>query len=396
MNTGNKYPIPVVMYHTVGEVMRDWEWSYLTVPFQVFESHLQALVKAGYQTVDLYELQDHVSGRKVLHEKCVVLTFDDGYLDNWGYVAPLLSKYGLKGVVFVNPEFVDPRDIVRPTLHDVWQGTCKLEDIPVRGFMSWPELRSLTESGSLSIQSHGMSHTWYPISDTVVDFYAPGSGYYWLDWNLSLDKKSFYLEKPDCNDVPVGMPVYEHGKSLAVKRFFPASGEVEAIIAYAKERGEGFYKNSRVWKDELYQLLFELRESQAVSGRFETDSERLERYRYELEESKRILEERLGAEVDFLCWPGGGYNSESQTLALEYYSGVTLGSADKSPIKNEVGDNHRLVRRIGVPGIEVKGKIIYPGGQYLVKNLDEYRGVKLARRQRQLMKAITLFRNHLS
>ena len=40
--------------------------------------------------------------------KDIVLTFDDGYLDNWVFAYPLLEKYNLRGTIFVNPEFVDP------------------------------------------------------------------------------------------------------------------------------------------------------------------------------------------------------------------------------------------------------------------------------------------------
>ena len=55
-----------------------------------------------------------MEGKRRLKTRSVVLTFDDGYLDNWIYVAPLLEQYGMKGVVYVTPEFVEPTGACRP------------------------------------------------------------------------------------------------------------------------------------------------------------------------------------------------------------------------------------------------------------------------------------------
>jgi len=153
--------IPVLMYHSVGRVLRDWAWPELTVPWRVFESHLRALRRAGYRTADLYEFHAHTTGEEILPEKSVVLTFDDGYVDNWTYVAPLLKRYGFKGTVLVTPEFVDQAEELRPTLDDVWEGRLNEEALDVNGFMSWAELRHVAESGVLSVQCHAMTHTWY-------------------------------------------------------------------------------------------------------------------------------------------------------------------------------------------------------------------------------------------
>ena len=41
-----------------------------------------------------------------------MLTLDDGYLDNWVFVLPLLRRYGMRATVFVSSEFID--------VHAVW------------------------------------------------------------------------------------------------------------------------------------------------------------------------------------------------------------------------------------------------------------------------------------
>jgi len=380
--------IPVVMYHTVGRPISDWAWSFLTVPYKIFESHLRWLVKAGYQTVDLYELHAHVSGEKILPGRSVVLTFDDGYLDNWGYVAPLLSKYGLKGTVFVNPEFVDPRDIIRPTLKEVWAGKIQEEDIPVRGFMSWPELKMLADSGPLSIQSHAMTHTWYPTGDQIIDFHHPGDGVYWLDWNEYPEGKPFYLKSPENSRVPFGTPIYQHEKSLAARKFSPSPEEISGIVKYVEENGGKLFFNQPGWREKLLYVSHELREANPGAALFESDQEQKARFRYELLGSKKTLERRLDRPMNFLCWPGGGYNKKSQTMALEIYTAVTLSSADKNPAKNKVGEDARFIRRIGVPSLSGGKKIYYFNGNYFIYFLDEFRGESLVRQKRQFLKLL--------
>ncbi|MEN8136799.1 MAG: polysaccharide deacetylase family protein, partial [Thermodesulfobacteriota bacterium] len=229
--------IPVVMYHTVGRKIPDWKWSFLTVPADVFEDHLRWLVRKGYRTVDLDELYQHVKGEHILPERSVVLTFDDGYLDNWTYVAPLLRKYSCKGTVFVNPDFVDPTETMRSTLDDVWAGKLKEKDLPVRGFMSWQELRTLADHGPLRVEAHAMTHTWYPSGPEIVDFHHPDDGYFWLDWNAFPEQKPFYLVEPEKTAVPFGVPVYEHQKSLAVTRYFPDLDEEEALVDFVRQQG---------------------------------------------------------------------------------------------------------------------------------------------------------------
>ncbi len=382
--------IPVVMYHTVGRSIPDWNWSFLTVPYEIFTDHLKWLVKSGYKTVDLDELSAHVTGEKILPKRSVVLTFDDGYLDSWTHVAPLLSRYGLKGTVFVNPEFVDPRNITRPSLEDVWEGKCRESELEVRGFMSWPELRQLAEKGPLSIQSHAMSHTWYPTGDTIIDFHHPEDGYYWLDWNSQPRQKPFYLLDPQKTLVPLGAPVYEHGKSLAVTRFFPDPEEAGQLVGFVKERGGSDFFAKPDWRQQLFNKAKKVRESGNCRGRMETPEEQTERYLFELTEAKRILEKRLSITTDFLCWPGGGYNEKSREMALKIYRAVTLSSGDNTPVKNCPGDNAALIRRCGVPGIEYKGQIRYAGGRYFIRFLDEYRGVSFARFRRQVLKFLYL------
>ncbi|MCI0452019.1 MAG: polysaccharide deacetylase family protein, partial [Candidatus Latescibacteria bacterium] len=229
--------IPVLMYHSIGRVLPDWHWAVLTLPAATFEDHLRALARGGYATVGLPELLEYMSGRRSLPARAVVLTFDDGYLDNWTYAVPLLRRYGFRATVLVTPEFVDPRDVQRPTLEDAWAGRARETDLEVRGFMSWRELAAAGADGTLSVESHALTHTWYPASPDVVDFHRPGDPHYWLDWNSTPGDKPFYLQHLGESHVPWGTPVYQHAKSLAVHAYRPDPREADYLAARAAQSG---------------------------------------------------------------------------------------------------------------------------------------------------------------
>ena len=243
--------VPVLMYHSVGRVMEDWAWSDLTVPAPVFEDHLKWLQRRGWRTASLHDFHAHTTGERPLPERTLVLSFDDGYVDNWTYVAPLLEAYGFTGTVLVTPEFVDRRSLVRPTLADVRSGRVGEEALEVRGFMTWDELREVSGSGVLSVQCHALTHTWYPVSDRVVGFHYPGDHLYWLDWNAYPEEKPDYLRTPGSSRVAPGTPVYEHAKSLAARRFFPDPDETTHMTGYVSEQGgEAFFARSQ-WQQML-------------------------------------------------------------------------------------------------------------------------------------------------
>ena len=383
--------IPVIMYHTVGRVIPKWHWSYLTVPFKIFEDHLKWLTKSGYDTVDLEDLYCHVSGDSIITRPSVVLTFDDGYVDNWTYVTPLLKKYGCKATVFVNPDFIDPRNIIRPTLDDVWAGKVKEEDLDTRGFISWQEIRQMVKSGVFSVQSHLMTHTWYPINDEVVDFHHPGDDNYWLDWNSYPQDKPYYLNDPHSSKVLYGTPIYKHTKSMEASRFYPDEEETIYLTRYVESNGGTTFFSQGNWREILFSVLYKYRDSSRAEGRYETQAERMERYTYELMQSKKLIEDNTKTEVNFLAWPGGGYDAKAMNLALNVYKSVTISSQDRSVLFNKPYGDPSKIRRLGVPNIEYNNKFKYTAGRYFVNFLDEQRNVRLARKRRQLFKLAYIF-----
>jgi peptidoglycan/xylan/chitin deacetylase (PgdA/CDA1 family) len=341
--------IPVVMYHGVGPIKTGWPWNYLIIPTDIFDAQMRALKEHGWTTITLVELFNHLANGDPLPAKPVVLTFDDGYLDNYVFAYPILKKYGHHAVVFVSTDFADPNGTVRPTLADVWEGKKREGDLPVKGFLSWDEMRIMAESGVFEIQSHAQSHTWYYSGPTIIDFHRPDGvdGYithYWLGWNRLPERKHAYMTERLEEEVPYGTPVYEYGKSLSVRRYFEDPALTERLVRHVADNGGTLFFDRPGWRRELEAVA----EAHPPSGdRIETEEEYRLRVASELAESRRIITEHLGTPPDFLCWPGGGRNPDVLGLADEAgYRATTTHFQDRAR-KNLHGQDPREINRTG-------------------------------------------------
>jgi len=308
----------------------NWIWNQLSERADVFERLLQSLHANNYQTVTLSQLYAHMSGERPCSPKSIVLVFDDGYLDNWVTVYPLLKKYDMCGAVYVNPEFVDPGNEVRPTLDD-FAGF----DAPQTGFMNWAELKQLDESRVLDVQSHSLTHTWYFTGPNIIDYYTPSSAaaYPWMAWNVRPERKPYYLQEDQTSFVPWGSPVFEYEKALLARRFFPDANRVEEAIASAASNAD-----------------LALPQSPDISpfpGTYESENDYEARVRGELVESKAIIEQKLSKTVEFLCWPGGGVNDVAKRMAVEAgYKSWTLPSMEQRNKRNKPGEDPEQIRRL--------------------------------------------------
>lgn len=96
MERGEGVKVPIVMYHSL---LKDEKYhgKYVVSPAE-FETDVQYLKKHGYTTVLIEDLIAYTKGGE-LPEKPVVLTFDDGYYNNYLYAFPIAEKYRCKFVI---------------------------------------------------------------------------------------------------------------------------------------------------------------------------------------------------------------------------------------------------------------------------------------------------------
>ena len=103
----NSYSLPVLLYHRIVNNQSAIGQHKIYVYEKDFEKQLAYLKTNGYQTITFVDLAENP---KMDLTKKVILTFDDGYEDNYTLLFPLLKKYGFKAVIY----------LVTHADHNVW------------------------------------------------------------------------------------------------------------------------------------------------------------------------------------------------------------------------------------------------------------------------------------
>jgi len=135
----------IATFHSVQDhVDRNWH-----TPVKVFEDQMRYLAEAGYVTYTISELVAQWPGILHKNEKGIVITFDDGLLNNLTAAADILEKYAVKATFFISTENISHQR-VRPV-------SSGLEYFKDTEMMSWNDLRELHKRG-FEIGSHGHSH----------------------------------------------------------------------------------------------------------------------------------------------------------------------------------------------------------------------------------------------
>ena len=131
--------LPVIMYHSLlkdEKLQNDY-----TISPTLFENDLKYLIENGYTTVVVKDLTDYAYGKKSLPKKCIMLTFDDGYYNNYYYALPLLEKYNCKAVISpiasVSEKFTETKDIS-----------------VTYGHITFDDMKEMSDSGYIEIQNH--------------------------------------------------------------------------------------------------------------------------------------------------------------------------------------------------------------------------------------------------
>lgn len=135
-----KKRIVILAYHRV-----DLKKAFPGVSIEEFKRQIE-FIRRNFKIISLKEVCDFLEGRTRLKSTAFVITFDDGYRDNYLYAYPILKKFGIKATIFLPTDFIG-------TDRRFWW----VEDDKSRLCLSWDEARELSEDG-IEFGSHTKGH----------------------------------------------------------------------------------------------------------------------------------------------------------------------------------------------------------------------------------------------
>lgn len=150
---------PILAYHSISDSRTDG----LAISAREFESHIRYFHERNYRSTGVDELHDSLRQRGDTHQKTFVITFDDGYADNFHLALPILRKYGYTATFYVVTDSLDSNELHWFDAHKPAQGMGLPEAFRV---MTWDNVRELASQG-MTIGSHTCSHAVFDGSITT-------------------------------------------------------------------------------------------------------------------------------------------------------------------------------------------------------------------------------------
>lgn len=136
------YNIPILMYHQIGENPQPYDYSRFVTP-ENFEEQMKYLKEAGYTPINFDEIYNIKNIKKP-----IIISFDDGYDNN-------IIAYNI---------LRDLRDeTFKPKATIFMVGN----QIDTNGFLSLEQIKEMSNSGIISIQSHTMTHPFFNDSQSI-------------------------------------------------------------------------------------------------------------------------------------------------------------------------------------------------------------------------------------
>ncbi|WP_234123117.1 polysaccharide deacetylase family protein [Clostridium hydrogenum] len=127
----NPVNIPVLMYHSIAYEKN----NELRVPKEKFREEMQVIKDNGFTPITLDDLYSHFTNETALPPKPLIISFDDGYKDNYENALPILKEFGFKACAFVI--------------------TCQIDDST--DFMTSAMLKEM-EANGVDIECHTVTH----------------------------------------------------------------------------------------------------------------------------------------------------------------------------------------------------------------------------------------------
>jgi len=134
-----KYLNPVLMYHYVVEDAALAKKDKRVVTVKSFDKQMRFLKANNYNVISLEALVSLIRAKKKIPQNTIVITFDDGHLDNYTNAYPILKKYNLQATMFVIVDYLSSPN-----------------------FMTQEQIKEMSDSGLVTIGSHTLTEKYLP------------------------------------------------------------------------------------------------------------------------------------------------------------------------------------------------------------------------------------------
>ena len=140
--------IPILCYHSVSDCIN---YEADSISISDFESHIKFL-KENYNVISLEKAFNFIENQKIDIENPVVITFDDGYIDNYHSAFPILKNFNAHATIFLVSNFINN----------------KIKLIDDKNFepMSWEHIIEMDQSENINFGAHSHNH---PILSSLDD-----------------------------------------------------------------------------------------------------------------------------------------------------------------------------------------------------------------------------------
>ena len=214
----NGKAVPILMYHNINDNY-SIENSNVEISNATFKEHMEAIRDTGYSTITFTEYINYCNGKGSLPEKPILLTFDDGYLNNYTNAFPILKEMNMKATIFIVT------------------GRMGMQGGVTYPHFTWEQAKEMENSGIIDIQCHTTYHNDLSvISDDDLVFELRKSRFMIYKY---LGKKVEVLAYPYGN--------YDDGvKKAAEKAGYKACVQIKLGLPGVNRKGEDLYALKRI------------------------------------------------------------------------------------------------------------------------------------------------------
>ncbi len=208
--------VPILMYHHIATppIQADAVRRDLSVRPTAFQEQMSYLRVNGYQSIGLDDLVAYLLGQRSLPVRAVVLTFDDGYDDNYTQAFPVLKSNGFTGTFFIITDYVGQRE-----------------------YMSWEQIAEMSRAG-MSMQAHGRTHDDLAISSAEHTVWQVAGSRMMLEEKLGRPVRFFCYPSGRYTAQTIAI-LRAHGYTAALTTAYGATHSASSLFELRRVRVRG-------------------------------------------------------------------------------------------------------------------------------------------------------------